>query len=153
MPVRVTTKRGTEIIGLGTSAISDIGSAYAQNHRPLASYYEAVDAGELPVERGVALDDEDRLRRFVITELMCNGRLRAAELADRFGIDPAEHFAPEIAELAAPGGLIDTGFVTMNDTDIEATTLGRPFIRNVAMVFDTRLRAAATDEQTYSRTM
>jgi oxygen-independent coproporphyrinogen III oxidase len=148
-----TTKRGTEIVGLGTSAISDIGSAYAQNHRRLASYYEAVGTGELPVERGVALDDEDRLRRFVITELMCNGRIRAPELADRFGIDLAEHFAPEITELESPGGLVDTGFVQVNEADIEATALGRPFIRNVAMVFDTRLRAAAAGEQTYSRTV
>jgi oxygen-independent coproporphyrinogen III oxidase len=148
-----TTKRGTEIVGLGTSAISDIGSAYAQNHRRLASYYEAVDAGELPVERGVALDDEDRLRRFVITELMCNGRIQSTELADRFGIDMTEHFAPEITELESPGGLIETGFVHVNESDIAATALGRPFIRNVAMVFDTRLRATAADEQTYSRTV
>jgi oxygen-independent coproporphyrinogen III oxidase len=148
-----TTKRGTEIVGLGTSAISDIGSAYAQNHRRLASYYAAVDAGELPVERGVALDPEDRLRRFVITELMCNGRVRAVELTERFGVDMAEHFAAEIAELDSPGGLIETGFVAMDDAGIEATALGRPFIRNVAMVFDTRLRAAATGEQTYSRTV
>ncbi len=148
-----TTKRGTEIVGLGSSAISDIGLAYAQNHRRLASYYEAVDAGGLPVERGIALDEEDRLRRFVITELMCNGRLRAADVADRFGVDMIEHFAPEIAELASPGGLIETGFVRATDTDIEATPLGRPFIRNVAMVFDARLPAAAADRPVFSRTV
>ncbi len=148
-----TTKRGTEIVGLGTSAISDIGAAYAQNHRRLASYYDSVDRGELPVERGVALDEEDRLRRFVITELMCNGRVRADELDERFGVDLTEHFAAEITELDSPGGLIETGFVTMTDERIEATALGRPFIRNVAMVFDTRLRATTAGEQTYSRTV
>ncbi len=149
-----TTMRGTEIVGLGSSAISDIGSAYAQNHRRLASYYEAVEAGELPVERGFSLDSEDRLRRFVITELMCNGRLRAAELTEQFGIDMAEYFADEIAVLEAPGGLIDTGFVEMVGADIEATPFGRPFIRNVAMVFDTRLSAGAvTGEHVYSRTV
>ncbi len=148
-----TTKRGTEIVGLGSSAISDIGSAYAQNHRRLASYYEAVDAGGLPVERGVALTSEDQLRRFVITELMCNGRLDASDVMARFGVDLASHFAVEIAELTAPGGLIDTGFVRLSGTDIEATPLGRPFIRNVAMVFDTRLRAAPTGEKTFSRTV
>ena len=143
----------TEIVGLGSSAISDIGSAYAQNHRRLASYYEAVDAGGLPVERGIALDQEDQLRRYVITELMCNGRLRAAEVAERFGIDMTEHFAPEIAELGSPGGLIETGFVRMSGTNIEATPLGRPFIRNVAMAFDTRLRSATPGEQVFSRTV
>ena len=148
-----TTKRGTEIVGLGTSAISDIGAAYAQNHRRLASYYEAVDAGELPVERGIALDSEDRLRRFVITELMCNGRLLASEVADRFGVDLADHFAIELAELHAPGGLVEAGFVQITDGGIEATASGRLFIRNVAMVFDARLRATTGDGQAFSRTV
>jgi oxygen-independent coproporphyrinogen-3 oxidase len=148
-----TTRRGTEIIGVGSSAISDIGFAYAQNHRRLASYYEAVDAGELPVERGVALDAEDRLRRFVITELMCNGRVRASEISERFDVDMAIHFDAELAALAAPGGLIETGFVEIRGDDIEATPLGLPFIRNVAMVFDSRLPAAASGRQTFSRTV
>ncbi len=148
-----TTKRGTEIVGLGSSAISDLSSAYAQNHRRTASYYQAVDAGELPVERGIALDPEDQLRRYVITELMCNGRLQAKDVAERFGIDVAEHFTGELAELASPGGLIDTGFVEVSNTGIEATPLGRPFIRNVAMVFDTRLGATPTDKQVFSRTV
>jgi oxygen-independent coproporphyrinogen-3 oxidase len=148
-----TTKRGAEIVGLGSSAISDIGAAYAQNHRRLASYYEVVDAGGLPVERGIALDQEDQLRRFVITELMCNGRIRAEEVARRFGVDLAEHFASELAELGSPGGLIETGFVQVQGADIEATPLGRPFIRNVAMVFDTRLQTAEAGEQVFSRTV
>lgn len=148
-----TTKRGTEIVGLGTSAISDIGAAYAQNHRRLASYYEAVDAGELPVERGIALDSEDRLRRFVITELMCNGRLLASEVCDRFGVDLADHFAIELTELHAPGGLVEAGFVQITDGGIEATASGRLFIRNVAMVFDARLRATTGDGQAFSRTV
>lgn len=148
-----TTKRGAEIIGLGSSAISDVGGAYAQNHRRLASYYEAVDAGGLPVERGIALDTEDRLRRFVITELMCNGRLLASDVSERFAVDLAAHFAPELAELSAPGGLVDAGFVRVDDSGLEATASGRLFIRNVAMVFDARLRAATGQAQAFSRTV
>ena len=148
-----TTTRGTEIVGLGSSAISDIGAAYAQNHRRLASYYESVDQGRLPVERGVALDAEDRLRRYVITELMCNGRLSSEDIADRFAIHVGDHFGPELSELAAPGGLVDAGFVEIHGADIEATKLGRPFIRNVAMVFDTRLRETAAGDQVFSRTV
>ena len=148
-----TTKRGTEIVGLGTSAISDIGAAYAQNHRRMASYYESVDAGELPVERGVALSAEDQLRRYVITELMCNGRLRASDLVDRFKINLAEHFAPELAELGEPDGLVEAGFVRVDDNGIDATSKGRLFIRNVAMVFDARSGAKAGSTQAFSRTV
>ena len=148
-----TTKRGTEIIGLGTSAISDVAGAYAQNHRRLASYYEAVHAGELPVERGIALDADDRLRRFVITELMCNGRLDANEVAERFGVSLTEYFASELAELHAPGGLVEAEFVQTDDDGIEATATGRLFIRNVAMVFDARLRTGTADAPVFSRTV
>ncbi|MFV1991181.1 MAG: oxygen-independent coproporphyrinogen III oxidase, partial [Acidimicrobiales bacterium] len=147
------TKRGTEIVGLGTSAISDIGNAYAQNHRRMASYYSAVDADRLPVERGVSLTTEDRLRRFVITELMCNGRLLASEVSARFGTDMMEHFASELSELAAPGGLVEACFVHLTDAGLEATAEGRLFIRNVAMVFDARLRASESSSRAFSRTV
>lgn len=148
-----TTTRGTEIIGLGTSAISDIGGGYAQSHRRMASYLAAVAAGELPTERGIELSTDDEVRRHVITELMCNGRLLAHEITDRFGVLVEDHFADELAEMNAPGGLVEAGFVVINGNDIEATPVGRMFIRNVAMVFDTRLKARATEDQMFSRTV
>ncbi|HJO80735.1 MAG: oxygen-independent coproporphyrinogen III oxidase [Acidimicrobiales bacterium] len=148
-----TTKRGTEIVGLGTSAISDIGDSYAQSHRRMASYITAVDAGEFPTERGIVLTGDDRIRRHVITELMCNGRLLAHEVDDRFEIVVEEYFADELDELHAPGGLVEAGFVVTDGRDIEATPLGRMFIRNVAMVFDVRLRTRATEDQMFSRTV
>lgn len=148
-----TTTRGTEIIGLGTSAISDIGGGYAQSHRRMASYLAAVASGELPTERGIELSTDDEVRRHVITELMCNGRLLAHEITDRFGILVEDHFADELAEMNAPGGLVEAGFVVINGNDIEATPVGRMFIRNVAMVFDTRLKARATEDQMFSRTV
>ncbi|MEE8497851.1 MAG: oxygen-independent coproporphyrinogen III oxidase, partial [Acidimicrobiia bacterium] len=67
------TRSGAGVVALGTSGISDISGAYAQNHRRLADYYSAIDAGELPVERGYRLTDDDLVRRYIITELMCNG--------------------------------------------------------------------------------
>ena len=148
-----TTKRGTEIVGLGTSAISDVGASYGQNHRRLASYFRAVDAGELPTERGIALDGDDRLRRYVITELMCNGRLVAQEVSDRFGIVVDDYFDAELTELQAPDGLVEAGLVEIDGGNIEATPIGRTFIRNVAMVFDARLRKNAPGDQVFSRTV
>lgn len=148
-----TTKRGTEVVALGTSGISDVAGAYAQNHKRLASYYEAIDAGVLPIERGALLDAEDRLRRHVITELMCNARLDFADVERRFGIDFTTHFARELDELAAPGGLVEEGFVEIGDGGIQASELGTVFIRNVAMVFDTYLRTKTSERPVFSRTV
>ncbi|MFH1329370.1 MAG: oxygen-independent coproporphyrinogen III oxidase [Actinomycetota bacterium] len=149
-----TTKKGTEVVALGTSGISDVAGAYAQNHKRLNSYYQAVDAGELPVERGLRLTPDDRLRRHVITELMCNGLLVPAEVEAGFGVGFAEYFADEIAALTAPGGLVDQGLVEVAGGAIAATELGRLFIRNVAMVFDVYLRRNPNEAKpVFSRTV
>jgi oxygen-independent coproporphyrinogen-3 oxidase len=147
-----TTKRGTEMVALGSSGISDVAGAYAQNHKRLASYYQAIDAGELPIERGVELTEDDRLRRYVITELMCNGVVRYDDVERRFGIVFGDYFLPELTSLTAAGGLVDEGLVTVLPGAVRATELGSVFIRNVAMTFDAYL-AATRDGPVFSRTV
>ncbi len=148
-----TTKRGTETIALGTSGISEVAGAYAQNHKRLNSYYTAVDAGELPVERGVSLSPDDRIRRHVITELMCNGVVRPAAIEAEFGIDFETYFAAELAELTVPGGAVAEGMVRVDGDAIIASELGRLFIRNVAMAFDAYRGDGTADRPVFSRTV
>jgi oxygen-independent coproporphyrinogen III oxidase len=148
-----TTKRDTETVALGTSGISDIDGAYAQNHRRLASYYQAVDAGELPIERGYPLDPDDIIRRFVITELMCNGGVDLTELTGRFGIDAPAYFAEELAELRSPGGLVGEGMVEVTDTSIQCTELGALFVRRLASVFDAHAARRSGDRPMFSKTV
>jgi oxygen-independent coproporphyrinogen-3 oxidase len=145
-----TTKRGTEMVALGTSGISDVAGAYAQNHKRLNSYYTAIDAGDLPIERGVALSDDDRIRRYVITELMCNSRVVFADVEARFGIDFAGYFAGELKRVA--DSLVPEGLATVEADAVRATELGSIFIRNVAMTFDTYL-TGTTDRPVFSRTV
>ena len=147
-----TTRRGVGVVALGSSGISDLAGAYAQNHRRLADYYAAVDRGTLPVERGVALTDDDLLRRYVITELMCNATIGDADLRSRFGVGLAEAFAAELETLTGPGGLVDEGMVTVTPEAVTATDLGRLFIRNLARVFDARTREPE-DRPVFSRTI
>lgn len=148
-----TTKRDTETVALGTSGISDIDGAYAQNHRRLASYYQAVDAGELPVERGYRLDPDDEIRRWVITELMCNGTVDLGEAGDRHGVSGTEYFGSELAELVEPGGLVDEGMVRIEDGRVVATELGRLFVRRAAAVFDAHTGRRTADGPRFSRTV
>ncbi|VAW02816.1 Coproporphyrinogen III oxidase, oxygen-independent [hydrothermal vent metagenome] len=147
-----TTRGGTGVVALGSSGISDINGAYAQNHRRLADYYRSVDAGELPIERGYRLSDDDLVRRYVITELMCNGRVLYQEVLRQFGVDFAESFVQELNTMTAPGGLVAEGMVVIRGDAIEATDLGRMFIRNVASVFDAHT-AQRADRPTFSKTI
>ncbi|NOY55824.1 MAG: oxygen-independent coproporphyrinogen III oxidase [Actinobacteria bacterium] len=147
-----TTKRGTEMVALGSSGISDVAGAYAQNHKRLASYYEAIDNGVLPIERGTVLNEDDRIRRHVITELMCNYVIRADDVERRFDIVFETYFASELAALTAPDGLVDQGMVTLSAAGVQATELGSVFIRNVAMTFDAYLHGSS-ERPVFSRTV
>jgi oxygen-independent coproporphyrinogen-3 oxidase len=151
-----TVQRQSDVIALGSSGISDVRGGYAQGHKRLASYYEAVDAGRLPIERGVRLTADDLVRRQVITELMCNGIVDLNDVGARFELRADEYFANELDALAAPGGPVEEGLVDVDGPIVAATPVGRLFIRNVAMVFDAYLSAGPADPGTrpvFSRTV
>jgi len=94
-----TVKAGTDMVGLGVSAIGDVQGSYAQNRRKLAGYYQSLDAARFPIERGYLLARDDRIRRDVITRIMCNFVVKTAEVERRFGIHFNNYFAPELRRL------------------------------------------------------
>ncbi|MDX1648211.1 MAG: oxygen-independent coproporphyrinogen III oxidase [Myxococcota bacterium] len=136
-----TTREGTELLGFGPSAISELtfagGSSYAQSRRDLPAWHEAVEDGRLATLRGHRLSRDDLERRFAIQRLMCHGELRADEFAARFGTPLAERFPDELARLAP---LEEDGLVRCApDGSVGVTPLGRLVVRNVAMAFDAYL--------------
>jgi oxygen-independent coproporphyrinogen-3 oxidase len=145
-----TTKGAPDMLGLGVSAIGDVRGAFAQNGKKLSSYYAALDEGRFPIERGYVLDADDRLRRYVITQLMCNFYLDRRECEARFGIAFDDYFASEVAELAA--GPVADGFLELHPDRLEVLPRGRLFIRNICMTFDRYLRHK-TEQPVFSRTI
>ncbi|WP_046239794.1 oxygen-independent coproporphyrinogen III oxidase, partial [Delftia tsuruhatensis] len=67
------TQPDCDLIALGVSAIGKVGASYSQNAKTLEEYYDAIDAGHLPVVRGLALSRDDLVRRAVIMAIMCQG--------------------------------------------------------------------------------
>jgi oxygen-independent coproporphyrinogen-3 oxidase len=147
-----TVRPAPDSVAAGVSAIGDVAGAFAQNHKTLARYYDALDAGRFPIDRGYALSDDDRLRRYVIAELMCNFHLDAAALRARFGVDLEDRFAPELDRLTEPGGPAADGLVRVERGGLTVTDVGRLFVRNVCMVFDTYL-SAHEGRPVFSRTV
>ncbi len=137
-----TTHADSDLVGLGVSAISHIGNTFSQNPRDLPSWEIAVDAGRLPVFRGMYLSDDDELRADLIQSLMCQGRIPVTALERRYGIDFAEYFA---VALDALGPLERDGLVRVGDGHIDATARGRLLLRNIAMCFDRYLAPAPAD--------
>jgi oxygen-independent coproporphyrinogen III oxidase len=147
-----TTRPAADMAACGVSGIGDVSGAFAQNVKKLSTYYQALDAGRFPIERGYRLDQDDHLRRDVITNLMCNFRVDVAAIEMRHRIDFHSYFAREIQELMA-GPAVD-GFVAIGAGRIDVTEPGRLFVRNVAMVFDRHLREKAKDDKpVFSRTV
>ncbi|MBN9114636.1 MAG: coproporphyrinogen III oxidase, partial [Pandoraea sp.] len=126
--------------GVGMSAIGRVGDSYAQNAKTLKAYYEAIDAGGLAIARGVRLDDDDHIRRDVISRLMCHMSLEFAPLEQAYDIRFASYFASELGELAE---LAADGLVAIEAHGLRILPAGRLLVRVVAQVFDRYRRGNA----------
>ncbi len=143
-----TTHAGCDLYAFGITAIGQLRRSYTQNVKKLTDYYAALDAGKLPVERGITLTDEDLLRREVITRLMCDFALDPADFETRFNIDFDTHFADALREFE---GFEADGLVTKQGRKYTVTPAGRLLIRNMAMPFDAYL--GAKPNRRFSRTV
>ncbi len=143
------TGAGRDLLALGVSAIGRIGPAFAQNHRDVGHWAAEVSLGRIPVAQGLVLDDEDLLRGEIIQALMCGRRLDVRDIEQRYAIEFARHFAPELERLLP---LADDGLVAVASDTIEVSDRGRLLLRPIAMAFDAYLHAARSPtEPRYSR--
>ena len=131
-----TTHADTDLVGFGVSAISRVGDSYWQSHRDIGGWEAAVDAGHVPLWRGLTLQPDDRIREDVIQQLMCSGEIDIAAVERRHGIDFDAYFESAQAGLAA---LQDDGLIERRGERWVATGRGRLLLRIVAMCFDAYL--------------
>jgi oxygen-independent coproporphyrinogen-3 oxidase len=132
-----TTKAEAELFGFGATSISMLYDAYVQNYKVLRDYYEPVENGQLPIERGVYLTQDDIIRREVIMKLMCHFRLIKSEIEEKFNIKFDEYFKQELESLKE---MEEDGLLTLYPDRIDVLPIGRLLIRNIASTFDVYLR-------------
>jgi oxygen-independent coproporphyrinogen-3 oxidase len=144
------TKAGCDLYAFGMSAISQTDDVYAQNHKTLPEYYAAVEAGKLATRCGYRLDDDDKIRREVITRLMCDFVLDKRGIERRFDLDFDEYFSGSVEKL---GRFVADDLVTIGDDAITVTPMGRLVIRNIAMCFDRYIDDMRRDKPIFSRTV
>jgi len=128
-----TTKAGADLYGMGITAISGIQNAYAQNQRDIPTWERAVNERGIATMRGYHLSEDDRLRRTVISRLLCHTIVLKDEISQEFQIDFDHYFADELQRLEP---FREDGLILLNPDEIRTTALGRIFIRNAAMLFD-----------------
>jgi oxygen-independent coproporphyrinogen-3 oxidase len=133
-----TTHRNADIYGFGASSISQTNDVYAQNEKRPTGYQQMIGEHGLATVKGYRMTTDDKLRRDVIIELMCDLVVNKQGIGTRWNIDFNDYFAKSL-ELLNP--LVADGLVEADANEIRVTTLGRLFLRNIAMCFDAYLNA------------
>ncbi len=116
----------------------------------LSKYRSELNAGRLPVERGLRVTQEDKLRRDAISRIMCDLELDKAAFGKSWGIDFDSYFAGALQDLEA---MQADGLVALEPERVRVTETGRVFLRNIAMAFDSYLRQKQDDKPRYSKTV
>ncbi len=141
-----TTHGHCDLIGLGVSAISQIGDLYSQNSSDLAEYQALLSSEQLATRRGLLCTADDQIRRAVIQQLICHFELAFEGIQQTFSIDFKTYFAeawPDLERMAKDQ------LIELSDTHIRVLPAGRLLVRSVCMVFDAYL--AEQNRQRFSR--
>ncbi len=127
------TCRETDLVGMGVSAIGKVGNSFVQNRKDIRDWQAAINENSLPVWRGLGLSGEDKLRREVVSAIMCQGNVQFGEIERRYKIDFTNHFALELESLKP---LEADGLIELSEQSIEVTQTGLLLLRVIAMKFD-----------------
>ncbi|MCY1393555.1 Oxygen-independent coproporphyrinogen III oxidase [compost metagenome] len=141
-----TTHGHCDLIGLGVSAISQVGDLYSQNLNDINQYQSSLARSQLPTNRGLLCGDDDRLRRAVIQQLICHFELDFSTIEKALNIDFRGYFAelwPALRQMAADG------LISLDADGIAILPAGRLLVRSVCMVFDAYLQEQS--RQCFSR--
>ncbi len=128
-----TTHGHCDLIGMGVSSIGQIGDLYAQNSPDIALYQQAIDQNQFAIRRGLKVSQDDRIRRSVITELICHFDLDFSKIEMLYQINFNAYFEQEIEALVP---FFTDKLIQRNDRGFSVTPRGRLLIRNICMVFD-----------------
>ncbi|MDP4205245.1 MAG: oxygen-independent coproporphyrinogen III oxidase [Bacteroidota bacterium] len=128
-----------QVYAFGSTSISQMESAYAQNVHTVESYIETINRGELATEKGYKLSVKEKITRHIINEIMCNQYLSLNETANAFGITFGElknqiPFQESQLEAFHNDGLLD-----FNGDELHVSETGRFFMRNIAATFDSQV--------------
>lgn len=143
------THAGTDLYAMGITSISQFGRIYAQNAKTEKEYFALLDDGMLPTAIGYGLNEDDELRRYVITRLMCDFELDFTAVEQKFQMDFETYFAWGLNSLKE---MLADNLVVIENKKLTVTQMGRLLVRNIAMNFDGYIERKE-DTARYSRTV
>lgn len=139
-----------QVYAFGSSSISQLWGAYAQNHKDINRYMESVEECGTAIDRGYKLSNNEQIVRTAINSIMCNGLLNLDEIATEFGLTLNELKELLSYDPARFENFIEDGLMHLDYDEIRLTEKGFLCARNIAMALDPALK---TGEGIYSRTV
>ncbi|MEH6561206.1 MAG: oxygen-independent coproporphyrinogen III oxidase [Marinobacter sp.] len=141
-----TTHSDCDLVSLGVSAIGQTDDAYFQNNHDLSTWEAFIDAGQLAITKGVNLSRDDRIRRWVIGQLICQFRLDRQQFSAQWQEDFDSYFADELARLRP---MMADELIGDNGQVLQVEPAGRLLIRAICQIFDFYRKEGAS--QRFSR--
>jgi oxygen-independent coproporphyrinogen-3 oxidase len=122
-----------DLVGMGITSISKVANCYSQNVKTMDEYYTLISNHQLPIARGITLNNDDQMRRRIIELLMCYGSVEFELIEKEYEINFRDYFSEE---LAAMEKMQQDGLLDVSSGKISVRPSGRFLIRNISMIFD-----------------
>lgn len=133
-----TTDNAAILLGLGASSIGSLPQGYVQTQPRTPLYEAAIQEGRFAVSRGVVLTPDDRWRRAVIERIMCDLEVDLPKITESFP-GSSQAALMDVTRFAA---YVADGLAAWDGKILRVTEQGRPFVRNIAALFDAYLGQA-----------
>lgn len=144
-----TLKPADNFIGFGVSSIGYLENCFIQNTKDINEFYQMIDDGNLPLERGKILNKDDLVRQWTINSLMCKFKIDKKEFKEKFNEDFDSYFEYEKEHLQ---NCEKEDLLALKKSEIIISPIGRLFIRNVCMGFDWYFRQQGAHKK-FSKTV
>ncbi|AWD69736.1 oxygen-independent coproporphyrinogen III oxidase [Acinetobacter schindleri] len=133
------------MIGLGISSISDSWYSFAQNVKTIEEYYECLEQNEIPVVKGHVLSREDLIIRKHILNLMCS--FTTSWVDEHMQFAEIDEVLEQLKEMS------QDQLIKIADSSVTILEKGKPFVRNICMSFDLRLKRKMPENRIFSMTI
>ena len=115
--------------------------SFSQNEKNLEKYYQALESGQLPIVKGLIINQDDKIRRELIMELICHFEVSISSLEQHYSINFKNYFANSLEKLAE---MQNDGLVVLTNDSIKVMDKGKLLVRNICMIFDNYLKSSST---------
>ena len=123
-----TTNTNDVLIGLGCSAIGSCKGGFVQNVKSVEAYLQKIEEGVFPFLKGHILEGDDEISSNIISSIMCNMQCEWNKIREFLKLFPLRF--QKLCELEKDG------MVERKEDKLIVTPIGKPFLRNIASVFD-----------------